>query len=104
MLIKRKAKRFEDKVKAQAASDIEPITKGFGFEMPPAQKLVDIYFDQKGFPSQAVLFYDFYNRMNWGSPKGTPFRNWKLLAGDWIFNYQQELKLKKRLRINGLLY
>jgi len=79
------------------------LQKGFGTEMPPQQRLVDIYFDQKNMSAQAELFYKFYEKANWSSPKGTPYRNWKLLAGEWIFNNEQEQKLRKRQRENALL-
>lgn len=71
--------------------------------MPPQKRLVEIYFDQKELLSQADEFYDFYQAAGWCSPKGTPYRNWKLLATDWIFDYQQALKLHKRQRGNALL-
>ncbi|MBS1521383.1 MAG: hypothetical protein JST50_10330 [Bacteroidetes bacterium] len=105
MLVKRKAKR----IPAGRRYVPEPeliLQQGFGTEMPPQKVLVEIYFDQKGFTGQAALFYDFYERSQWCSPRGTPYRNWKLLAGEWIFNYEQEQKLRKRLRENmiaGLL-
>jgi len=82
----------------------EPILqKGFGTEMPPQKVLVEIYFDQKGFAAQAEVFYTHYEMADWSSPKGTPYYNWKLLAGEWIFNYEQEQKLRKRQRENALL-
>lgn len=81
----------------------EPIIQnGFGTEMPPQRRLVEIYFDQKGYPDQSSVFYEHYERADWSSPKGTPYRNWKLLAGDWIYNYQQAIKLAKRIRGNAL--
>jgi len=81
----------------------EPITQnGFGTEMPPQRRLVEIYFDQKGCSEQSSEFYKYYEQANWSSPKGTPYRNWKLLAGDWIYNYQQAVKLQRRLRTNAL--
>lgn len=93
MLFKRKAKRKPVKP--------EPIVqKGFGTEMPPQQRVVEIYFDQKGCAAQAAPFYGHYQEANWRSPKGTPYRNWKLLAGEWIFNHEQEQKLRRRLREN----
>lgn len=101
MILKRKAKRFKKKMRVQAES-LLPSTKGFGYEMPPEKIVVEIYFDQKGFPDQGHLFFDHYRQVNWSSPKGTPYRNWKLLASDWLFNYQQEIKLEKRLRSNGV--
>jgi hypothetical protein len=101
MLFKRKAKRFKEKIRSQAVTPLA-LKKGFGYEMPPEKKVVEIYFDQKGFLPQADLFFSFYDQSNWSSAKGTPYRNWKLLASDWIFNYQQDLKLEKRLRSNDL--
>jgi hypothetical protein len=98
-MIKRKAKRT---TALQAARrKVKPSTQqGFGYEMPPDRQLIDIYFDQKGQTEQAALFYDHYREAGWCSPNGTPYRNWKVLASDWIFNYQQEQKLKQRLREN----
>lgn len=102
MLFKRKAKRMP--------AERRPIPKpevihqhGFGTEMPPQKRLVEIYFDQKGLINQAAIFYAHYEQANWSSAKGTPYRNWKLLAGDWIFNYEQDQKLRKRQRENALL-
>lgn len=102
MLFKRKAKRLKEIVSSQAIK-ILPSKKGFGYEMPPEKVVVEIYFDQKGFLPQADPFFSFYDQSNWSSAKGTPYRNWKLLASDWIFNYQQDLKLEKRLQSNNLL-
>lgn len=93
--IKRKAKRTTVRRRARPLAQ-----QGFGYEMPPDKQLVDIYFDQKGHTEQAGLFYEHYRETNWRSPNGTPYRNWKVLASDWIFNYQQEQKLKQRLREN----
>ena len=101
MQIKRKAKRFWEKAKAQPVSN-RPVKKGFGYEMPPERLVVTIYFDQKGLPDQAGVFYEHYEQANWSSPKGTPYRNWKLLAGEWIYNYEQALRLQRRLRTNAL--
>ena len=102
MLFKRKAKRIP--AERTTVSKPELIRQnGFGTEMPPQKKLVEIYFDQKGFTDQADLFYSFFDRAQWSSPKGTPYRNWKLLATDWIFDYQQSLKLRQRQRENAVL-
>jgi hypothetical protein len=98
MMFKRKAKRIpEERRRPEVISQ-----KGFGTEMPPQRELVAIYFDQKGFATLAGVFYQFFEQADWRSPKGTPYRNWKLLAVDWIFNYEQELKLRRRQRQNLL--
>lgn len=99
MRLKRKAKRLPAERRSVQIPELIH-QKGFGTEMPPQKTLVEIYFDQKGFIRQAGAFYDFYENARWCSPKGTPYRNWKLLAGEWIFNYEQEQKLQKRLREN----
>jgi hypothetical protein len=101
MLFKRKAKRIP--VEHRPVTKAEVIhQKGFGTEIPPQKRLVEIYFNQKELPGQAEPFFNFYEQANWSSPRGTPYRNWKLLAGDWIFDYQQALKLRKRQRENAL--
>lgn len=102
MQLKRKAKRFREKVRVKPVKE-RPVKKGFGYEMPPERLVVDIYFDQKGCAEQAVAFFTHYEQADWCSPKGTPYRNWKLLAGDWIYNYQQAIKLQRRLRTNTLV-
>lgn len=100
--IKRKAKRIPAGCRTKPKP--EPIRqRGFGTEMPPQKILVEIYFDQKELFAQADAFFDHYENAQWRSPKGTPYRNWKLLAGEWIFNYHQEKKLEKRQRENALL-
>src|SRR5665213_3276048 len=94
--LKRKARRVPLDKPARRSGSVA--RQGFGFEMPPDPELVQIYFDQKGFAGQAPVFFKFYDDANWRSPRGTLYRNWKTLATDWIFNYQQDLKLQKRLR------
>jgi hypothetical protein len=93
-MLKRSAKRNSGKAPPKSKK------KGFGYEMPPDRELVHIYFDQKGLAGQADSFYKFYDHAYWQSARGTPFRNWKVLAADWIFNYRQQLKLEQRLRAN----
>lgn len=102
MLFKRKAKRIHADRRSGFKQEIIH-QEGFGTEMPPQRILVGIYFDQKGFTEQADLFYDFFEQARWSSPKGTPYRNWKLLAADWIFEYQQSLKLRQRQWGNAVL-
>lgn len=101
MLFKRKAKRIPEELRAKPQPGAIS-QHGFGNEMPPQRPLVDIYFDQKNHPQQAGAFYAHYQDVNWCSPKGTPYRNWKLLAGEWIYNFQEQQKLRRRLRENLL--
>lgn len=100
-MFKRKARRI-NAVPAITPDQEPAIQKGFGTEMPPQKRLVEIYFDQKELPSEAKHFYSFYEQANWKSPKGTPYRNWKLLAADWIFDFQQAIKLRRRQLNNDL--
>jgi hypothetical protein len=101
MQFKRKAKRCKEKVRTQPAVK-SPVKNGFGYQMPPERIVVDIYFDQKGYPEEAGAFFKYYDKADWSSCKGTPYRNWKLLASDWIYNYEQAIKLERRLRTNAL--
>jgi len=89
-MLKRKAKRI------RRARQPGKNKLGFGYEMPPDYLQVQIYFNQKGMEEQAHAFYQYYDNLYWQSPQGTPYRNWKVLATDWIFDYEQEQKLKKR--------
>jgi hypothetical protein len=73
---------------------------GFGYQVPPDFASVVIYFNQKRMPIEALPFYRFYCNSNWLTSKGSPIRNWKVLATDWIFNVRQELKLSERLMAN----
>jgi hypothetical protein len=101
MKTKRKAKRRPVVVHGKPASNISD-QRGFGNEMPPNLNLVEIYFDQKGHGKQAVPFYEFYQHIDWCTAKGHPYKNWKILASDWIFEYEQTIKLRKRLQANAL--
>ncbi|RVU02503.1 hypothetical protein EOD41_00755 [Mucilaginibacter limnophilus] len=64
------------KVKRVALEPEKIVQKGFGNEMPPQKILVDIYFDQKGLPNEAAQFYAHFEKADWRSAKGTPYRNW----------------------------
>jgi hypothetical protein len=90
MQVKRKAKRNIQMPKPAKNK------QGFGYEMPPDKTLVQIYFDQKGLAELTGSFYKHYDDDYWQSPNGTPYRNWKVLATDWIFNHQQDAKLRQR--------
>ncbi|MEJ6979451.1 hypothetical protein WG906_03260 [Pedobacter sp. P351] len=69
---------------------------GFGYEMPPDFDDVSIYFNQKGQAQIASSFYEYFQNCQWRTKTGTPLRNWKVVATDWIYNYCQSLKLAKR--------
>ncbi|QQL50281.1 hypothetical protein [Mucilaginibacter ginkgonis] len=95
-MIKRKAKR-------RAQPDKLCFTQhGFGYEMPPDQQIVLIYFDQQGLLGEAGNFFRHYENCSWKSPRGKPYRNWKVLATDWIFNHRQASKLLERQIQNRL--
>jgi len=101
MIPKRKAKRFMPRPEKEK-KPVRSSQQGFGREMPPDYILVEIYFDQKEAPLQAAPFFRWYESINWTGPRGASYKNWKVLASDWIFNYQQQIKLQKRLKSNHL--
>lgn len=92
--LKRKARRLKQGFTVKTADMLQSRKKGFGYEMPPDRRSVEIYFDQKGFAQLAAAFFECYDQADWRSPKGTRYRNWKLLAGDWIFDVQQQRHLE----------
>ncbi|MGE8426269.1 MAG: hypothetical protein ACN6O7_00265 [Sphingobacterium sp.] len=58
---------------------------GYGNEVPPQFKFVEMYFLAAGkLKSDAEAFYWFYEQRNW-QYRGKPIRNWKELAWNWIY-------------------
>lgn len=105
--MKRKAKRlFDSKAikRTVRKNAILKSTNGFGYQIPPPLELVEIYFDQKDLPEQAELFYKHYDDAFWLTPRGCRITNWKSLATDWIFNFQQQEKLRQRIEINKRIF
>lgn len=93
-LKKRKARRFE-----QPSRDDSQEGVGFGYQVPPKLDWVRVYFDQKCCSHLAETFYQQLNEMRWQTVRGKEIRNWKALAGEWIFDHQQAVKVKlKRSR------
>ncbi|MDB5119770.1 MAG: hypothetical protein JWN56_988 [Sphingobacteriales bacterium] len=82
--------------------DRTPITCGYGYHIPPEIDSIEIYFDQKGYSKIGVDFYEHYEKNDWKSHSGSPIKNWKVAATDWLFNHQQSEKLIERKAINGL--
>jgi hypothetical protein len=90
---KRRARRLS----VESSGKIHQSEKaGFGFEMPPDLDSVSIYFNQKGQAHEAERFYHYFQKCEWKTSSGTPIRNWKVAATDWIYEYMQELKLAER--------
>lgn len=53
--------------------------------MPPKIKEVKIYFIQKGVDEkEAGKFFKFYEKKQWKSERGNPFKGWKPIAWRWI--------------------
>jgi len=106
--MKRKAKRMTGRTARQPLIRKKAILsnriRGYGYQMPPEYDLVAIYFDQKDQADQVRPFYDHYEQAYWLTPKGSRIRNWKVLATEWIFNFQQEDKLRQRLAINQSVF
>lgn len=79
----------------------EPVHKvsdqdGFGYQVPPNVDSVFIYFNQKGYAEVAGNFYQHFHNLGWLTKTGSPIKNWKVLASDWIFDYSQSVKLAQR--------
>lgn len=69
---------------------------GFGYQVPPDYDSVFIYFNQKRYSKIAGYFYQHFHNLGWLTKTGTPIKNWKVLATDWIFDYSQSVKLAQR--------
>ncbi len=68
---------------------------GTGKSMPPKRPFVKIYFLQKGLSEkEASTFYEYFKKRNWTTKTGIAVINWKALANEWIWYYQQEKKPK----------
>jgi hypothetical protein len=64
--------------------------QGFGREVPPTFYFVGIYFNQRECSSeQAEVFFRFYSVNRWKTHDGRKIANWKNVANNWIWNYQQ---------------
>jgi len=62
---------------------------GYGNIVPPVLTHVIIYFLQKGASTkEAESFYEHFNNADWTTLSGTPVRNWKALANEWIWDLQ----------------
>lgn len=90
---KRKAKRIADPDKLAAKSSN---SAGFGYQIPPDFENVSIYFSQKGELKLAANFFKHFQCCEWRTPAGSPIRNWKVVATDWIYDHCQSVKLHQR--------
>jgi hypothetical protein len=60
--------------------------KGFGIEIPPLLEHIKIYFSQKEVSSEeAEAFFFYHERLKWRTKNGTPIKNWKAYANEWIW-------------------
>lgn len=75
---------------------------GFGYQIPPAFENVTIYFSQKSEVKFAACFFEYFQNCGWKTPSGTPLRNWKVVATDWIYEHRQLVKLEQRKLENAL--
>jgi hypothetical protein len=95
--MKRKARRLVIKSDSSSKSDERlSSASGFGYEIPPNFEHVKIYFNQKSRPENAIKFLEFYGNTDWKTPGGFSIRNWKVEASNWIFDYNQSIKLSQR--------
>ncbi|MFC4872080.1 hypothetical protein [Negadavirga shengliensis] len=66
------------------------VNEGFGMEIPPLLEHVKIYFLQKELSlEEAEIFFHHHENIKWNTKKGTPIKNWKAYANEWIWNLSQ---------------
>ena len=97
--MKRKARRIDQTKQKRRSKAFEipiEVTESFGFTIPPAIVDVLIYFEQKDAVEATQGFIEEQEKSGWKTKSGKPIRNWKVVAGDWIFNYKQERKFSLR--------
>ena len=61
--------------------------KGSGNSIPPLKEHVIIYFLEKGcLESDAVDFYQYFNKRKWKNKMHKQIPNWKAAAWNWMLN------------------
>jgi len=76
---------------------------GHGRSVPPILIHVIVYFDQHGIGvKEAEAFFYYQTAHNWKTQSGTPIKNWKTVAANWIFNIQRSRAISLQLKINRL--
>jgi|SRR5690606_10736631 len=97
--MKRKAKRINQSNKAGGLKNQNTVVgtnESFGFNIPPNDISVKIYFEQKGVGEAAEYFLKEQRQLDWKTSSNKRIHNWKVLASDWIFNYMQAEKYRLR--------
>ncbi|MBC7913851.1 MAG: hypothetical protein H7Y07_06980 [Pyrinomonadaceae bacterium] len=65
----------------------------------PTPLQVLIYFDQKGFSeAEAINFYAFFDSNNWVGKKGSPIKNWRVKASEWMWQLQKKHSYQRSKR------
>ncbi|MCJ8208078.1 hypothetical protein MUY27_00065 [Mucilaginibacter sp. RS28] len=74
---------------------------GHGNSIPPILAHVQIYFDQKGMSAkEAEAFYHYQHAHGWKTDSGTPIKNWKVVAANWIWDIQRSRFVTLQLKVN----
>jgi hypothetical protein len=97
--MKRKAKRIIPQLPKAPLPNLKnkgPNLDGFGVNVPPDRFVVHVYFDQKDLAEYADVFLEQQELLQWKTGTGTPIRNWKVRAADWIFDHRQRMKRRSR--------
>lgn len=74
---------------------------------PPSLQCIKIFFAQKGLPAKtAEGFFQYHQAKKWKTERGSPIRNWKAVANNWIWSHQQmnkpqTIEVKIRLQLPG---
>lgn len=98
-MIKRKAKRTVDRKPRKVVSRANAAaydSAGFGKSVPPSPQIVCIYFSQKGHISESEIFFKECENRNWKTAGGTPIRDWKSFASEWLYNWVLNEKLQSK--------
>ncbi|MHB8207621.1 hypothetical protein [Mucilaginibacter sp.] len=74
---------------------------GHGRSVPPILPHVIIYFDQQGMTyKEAEAFFHYQAAHQWKTQSGTSIKNWKTVAGNWIYDIQRSRIITLQLKIN----
>ncbi|RKR80724.1 hypothetical protein BDD43_0856 [Mucilaginibacter gracilis] len=74
---------------------------GHGRSVPPILPHVLIYFDQQGMSTrEAEAFFHYQAAHQWKTQAGTPIKNWKTVAGNWIYDIQRSRIVALQLKLN----
>ncbi len=76
---------------------------GHGRSVPPILLHVFIYFDQQGMTTtEAETFFHYQAAHQWKTQSGTPIKNWKTVASNWIYDIKRSRVIALQLKLNRI--